>query len=258
VLINLAVNARDAMPNGGTLTIEPGMAVLDEAYSRQHPDVPPGRYVALAVSDEGLGMSPDVVSRIFEPFFTTKPVGKGTGLGLATVHGIVTAVGGSLSVSSEPGAGTTIRAFFPVVDEQPPTTATAAAAPEIRGGGETILVVEDEPGVLAVAARILRGNGYSVLAAATGAEAQALAADHNINLLLTDLVMPEISGMQLVERIRQLRPDAAVLFMSGYSQDVLGQQPGLDDRIPLIQKPFSGQALLQGVRAAISGACPTR
>jgi DNA-binding NtrC family response regulator len=258
VLINLAVNARDAMPDGGTLTIEPGITTLDEEYARRHPEVMPGRYVALSVSDDGMGMSPDVVTRIFEPFFTTKPVGKGTGLGLATVHGIVTAVGGSLSVSSELGAGTTIQAFFPVVEEQPTATAAAAASSDVRGGGETILVVEDEPGVLAVTARILRGNGYTVLAAATGAEAQALAADHEIDLLLTDLVMPEITGVQLVERIRQLRPDAAVLFMSGYSQDVLGQQPGLDDSIPLIQKPFTGPALLQGVRAAIRGACPTR
>jgi DNA-binding NtrC family response regulator len=253
VLINLAVNARDAMPDGGTLTIEPSVTVLDEEYARLHPEVIPGRYVQLAVSDNGVGMNPDVARHIFEPFFTTKPQGKGTGLGLATVHGIVTAAGGALSVSSEPGAGTTIRAFFPVTQEQASAAATDAVTVSIPGSGETILVVEDEPAVLAVTARILRGSEYAVLTATTGAEALALAADHEFNLLLTDLVMPDISGLELAKRFRQIRPETAVLFMSGYSPDALGPPGPLGEGIALVQKPFTGPALLERVRAALAG-----
>ncbi|HEY6280148.1 MAG TPA: response regulator [Streptosporangiaceae bacterium] len=252
VLLNLAVNARDAMPDGGTLTIESGLAQLDEQYARLHPGASPGHYVVLSVSDTGVGMSPQVVRRIFEPFFTTKPRGKGTGLGLATVHGIVTKVGGSLSVDSEEGAGTTIRAFYPVAESETQASAASPAPTAVTSGqGKTILVVEDEPAVLEVTTRILRRGEYSVLPAATGDEALALAADHEFDLLLTDQVMPDISGRELAERIRQIRPQAAVLFMSGYSQDQRGPQDAHGEKAALIHKPFTEQALLAGIRSAI-------
>jgi two-component system cell cycle sensor histidine kinase/response regulator CckA len=262
VLLNLAVNARDAMPGGGTLTIEPGVIQLGEEYARLHPGVRAGRYTELSVSDTGVGMSPEVTARIFEPFFTTKPRGKGTGLGLATVHGVVTEAGGSLSVESEEGIGTTFRAFFPSDGRQAEGKIPApVAAVATRGGGggggggggKTILVVEDQPDVLEITARILRRNQYSVLAATTGSEALSLAADHEFDLLLTDLVMPQISGTDLAARIRQIHPEAPVLFMSGYSQDAHRSQSDLDEDIPLIQKPFNAQALLARIQAIIAG-----
>ncbi len=219
VLVNLAINARDAMPDGGTLTIESGVALLDGEQAGLFPPVPSGSYVTLSVTDTGVGMSPDVVMRIFEPFFTTKPQGHGTGLGLATVHGIVAAAGGGLSVQSELGVGTTIRAFFPAAEQAVAADATPPPAVDVRSRGETLLVVEDEPAVLQLVVRMLRRNGYSVIAAPTGTQALALAAEHDFDMLLTDVVMPEISGLELAERIRQLRPAASILFMSGYSPD---------------------------------------
>jgi signal transduction histidine kinase len=255
VLVNLAVNARDAMPGGGILTIELGVAHLDHEDTGVLPPLSPGCYVTLSVSDTGVGMSPDVVARIFEPFFTTKPQGQGTGLGLATVHGVVTAAGGGLSVQSTPGAGTTIRAFYPAAEElasADPATAVPAGA---GGRGETILVVEDEPALLRVVTRILQHNDYSVLAAANGTEALALAADHDFDLLLTDAVMPGISGFELADRVRQTRPQASVLFMSGYSPDLAGAGRGLPVDTALVQKPFTERTLLEAVRAAIAAPC---
>jgi len=196
-------------------------------------------------------MSPDVVTQIFEPFFTTKPRGRGTGLGLATVHGIVAAAGGGLSVQSEPGVGTTMRAYFPVASKPAAAKATPPAA-DVRSRGETILVVEDEPAVLQVVVRMLRRNDYSVIAAATGAQALALAADHEFDMLLTDVIMPEISGLELAERIRQLRPTASVLFMSGYSPDLFGPKRAGTEGIALLQKPFTERTLLEGIRAAMA------
>jgi signal transduction histidine kinase len=252
VLVNLAVNARDAMPDGGTLTIETSLTDLDDEYARLHPGAQPGRYVGLSVSDTGAGMSPDVVRRIFEPFFTTKPQGKGTGLGLATVHGIVTAAGGSLTVHSEQGAGTTFRAFFPAAGRKAPAPAAPPVIAANRGSGETILLVEDEPAVLEVTARILRRNGYLVHPAATGAQALALAADREFDLLLTDQVMPEISGPELAQRIQQIRPKAAVLFMSGYSANVPGPRHAPAEGATLVRKPFTEQTLLDGIHACLT------
>jgi signal transduction histidine kinase len=254
-LVNLVVNARDAMPDGGILTIESGVTLLDGEQAGLFPPVPAGNYVMLAVSDDGVGMSPDLMTQIFEPFFTTKPRGRGTGLGLATVHGIVAAAGGGLSVQSEPGVGTTMRAYFPAAAkaaaaEAPPP----AAAADLRSRGETILVVEDEPAVLQVVVRMLRRNDYAVMAAATGSQALALAADHEFDMLLTDVIMPEISGLELAERIRQLRPTASVLFMSGYSPDLFGPKRARTEGIALLQKPFTEQALLEGIRAAMAAA----
>jgi len=251
VLLNLAVNARDAMPDGGTLTIRLGTALLDEDYARLHPQIKPGHYVELSVSDTGTGMPPEIVSRIFEPFFTTKPRHKGTGLGLATVHGIIAGSGGSLSVYTEPGMGTTFRAFFPPAQGQAAPVTEPAGAPATQGRGETVLVVEDEPAVRQTTARILRRNGYTVLEAASGAEALTLAAGHHFDLLLTDMVMPQVSGPELAQRINEMYPGAPVLFMSGYSQDVLGPRGALDEDAPLIQKPFAAQELLKTVRAQL-------
>jgi len=252
VLVNLAINARDAMPDGGTLTIDSDVALLDGGQEGLFPPVPPGSYVALSVTDTGVGMSPDVVMRIFEPFFTTKPQGHGTGLGLATVHGIVAAAGGGLSVQSELGAGTTIRAFFPAADQ----TAVAEAAPpptmDVSSRGETLLVVEDEPAVLQLVVRMLRRNGYCVIPAATGTRALALAAESDFDMLLTDVVMPEMSGLELAERVSRLRPAASVLFMSGYSPDLFGDKRALAEGIMLLQKPFTERALLEAIRAAMA------
>jgi signal transduction histidine kinase len=252
VLVNLAVNARDAMPGGGMLTIESGVTLLDGDQAGLFPPVPSGSYVTLSVTDTGVGMSPDVVMRIFEPFFTTKPQGHGTGLGLATVHGIVAGAGGGLSVQSELGVGTTIRAFFPAADQAIAAKATPPAAVDVGGRGETLLVVEDEPAVLQVVVRMLRRNGYSVIAATTGTQALTLAAERDFDMLLTDVVMPEMSGLELAERIGQLRPDASVLFMSGYSPDLFGDKRGLAEGIRLLQKPFTEQALLEAIRAAMA------
>jgi PAS domain S-box-containing protein len=250
ILLNLAVNARDAMPAGGNLHIATQVADLDEDYLRQHPDARLGCHVELAVSDTGAGIPPEVVGHIFEPFFTTKPKGQGTGLGLATVYGIVTEAGGSLSVNSEAGLGTTFRLLFPTVDEPAAPVAIPAAA-DIEGDGETILVVEDEVAMMEVTARILRHHGYTVVEATTGHEAIALAAQPDVQLLLTDSVMPQMSGRELARQIREKRPELPVLFMSGYDQKVIGTRRGLGEDIALVQKPFNAETLLTRVRSVM-------
>jgi CheY-like chemotaxis protein len=252
VLVNLAVNARDAMPGGGILTIELGVMLFDHDDTGPLPLLSPGCYVTLSVSDTGVGMSPDLVERIFEPFFTTKPVGQGTGLGLATVHGIVTAAGGGMSVQSTPGVGTTIRAFYPASEGLASADTATAVAAGAAGRGETILVVEDEPAVLRVVTRILQRNEYSVMAATNGTQALALAADHEFDLLLTDVVMPGISGLELADRVKQTHPRAAVLLMSGYSPDLAGPGHAFRPDLPLVQKPVTERTLLEAIRAAIA------
>ena len=250
ILLNLAINARDAMPDGGALTIETGHVDLDEGYAHMHPDAVPGRYVQLSVSDTGTGMSPDIASRIFEPFFTTKPAGHGTGLGLATVHGIVTKSGGTMSVYSELGLGTTFRLYFPVT-EQPAAVATTSR-PKARGHGETILVVEDEPAVLELTARILRHEGYQVLEAQTFEAAAKLAATKDFDMLLTDSVMPGVSGRVLAQHIVTVKPGTPVLFMSGYSEGVVVPQGLLPNNAALIHKPFDRHTLITAVQTALS------
>jgi signal transduction histidine kinase len=254
-LVNLAVNARDAMPEGGTLTIQLGATDIDHEDTGVLPPLSPGCYVTLSVSDTGTGMSPDVVALIFEPFFTTKPQGQGAGLGMATVHAIVTAAGGGLSVQSELGAGTTIRAYFPAAEEPADAEAATAVTTGAGGHGETILVAEDEPAVLRVVTRILERNNYSVLAAPNGTDALALAADHEFDLLLTDAVMPGISGLELARQVRQTHPEASVLFMSGYSPDLAGPGHSLPANTGLVQKPFTERALLAAIRTAIATPC---
>ena len=250
VLVNLAVNARDAMPGGGTLMIETGAVDVDEQYAQSHPGLEPGRYAILTVSDTGEGMAPELVTHIFEPFFTTKQHGRGTGLGLSTVYGVVTEAGGAISVYSEPGIGTTFRAYFPSVDAEAPADDTARGpAPAAQGQGETILVVEDQPAMLKLTCRILDANGYRTLGASGPDEALRLAAEHDFDLLLTDLLMPEMSGQGLVEQIETVRPGRPVLFMSGYGEELLGSQRMIPEGASFLQKPFTEHTLLAKVRA---------
>ena len=255
VLLNLAINARDAMPGGGALTIGTSLTEFGEGDARLPAGVSPGRYIELAVSDTGTGMSAEVAARIFEPFFTTKPRDQGTGLGLATVYGIVTQAGGYMSVDSEEGAGTTFRLYFPAA--APASAATPAiAGPDSRGNGETILVVEDEPAVLEVTSRILRQNGYATLDAGTFEEALSLAASSDFQLLLTDSVMPRMSGATLAERVAELRPGLPVLYMSGYSEGAPAPRYAIDKEAARLQKPFDQQTLLEKVHTALNSPRP--
>jgi signal transduction histidine kinase len=252
ILLNLAVNARDAMPDGGTLTLDTENVEADAAFVSSHPSLEPGRYVRLRVSDSGIGMDRATAARAFEPFFTTKASGDGTGLGLATVHGIVAQAGGSVQIYSEPGLGTTFTILLPTTDAPVPGRAGDDTVPPARGRGETILVVEDEPALLEVTRRILDENGYEVLAAAGGAEALRLADEHpgEIDVLLTDVVMPEMLGKEVAERLTAARPGVRVLFMSGYAQPVI-ELTG-----EIIDKPFTEAALLARLRALLTSEAP--
>jgi len=245
VLMNLAVNARHAMPHGGKLTLE--TSVVDVSGPILGTDAPPGRYVSLEVKDTGVGMPPEVVSRIFEPFFTTKEPGAGTGLGLSVVHGIVTQSGGHIAVSSEPGRGTTFRVLLPWVDAEAEPDSPRSRG-RVAGGTETVLVVEDEPGVRRLARTILINNGYTVLDASSGAEAFELAERHgaSIHLLLTDVVMPGQGGFDLAQALRRRFPLLKVLFMSGYA-------PGATVMagVGFLPKPFGPASLAQKVRATL-------
>ncbi len=251
VLVNLAVNARDAMPEGGRLVVEVESTELDADYAYMHPDTRPGHYVRLKVSDTGIGMDTETVERIFEPFFTTKE--EGTGLGLATVYGIVTGAGGRIDVYSEPGVGTTVKIHLPASGRRP-GEGGVEAAPAPRGRGEVILVVEDEPDVRRMAERILGKSGYAVIATGVGEEALAICAedDQPIDLLLTDVVMPAMLGTELVERIKPLRPGIAVIFMSGYSHEVLAPETlAKQESGAFIEKPFSAAELLRTIRGLL-------
>ena len=247
VLVNLAVNARDAMPDGGLLTIDTENSEIDEAYTETNPGLAPGRYVRLRVSDTGSGMEQAVLDHVFEPFFTTKPRGEGTGLGLPTVFGIVAQAGGEIQLYSEPGIGTTCRVLLPTTD-RPPTIGRFPTEPRDLHGTETVLVVEDEDALREVARRILSRNGYVVLTSASGPEAIALVERHTgvVDLLLTDVIMPQMLGKEVATRIQELRPGLPVLYMSGYAQPVLG--PIVGEEIGLLEKPFSEQLLLMKVR----------
>ncbi len=252
VLVNLAVNARDAMPEGGTLTIGTANRPLDEEAARAHPTLAPGPHVELRVADTGTGIAPEIAERIFEPFFTTKPKGQGTGLGLATVYGIVTQAGGTIAMGSAPGAGTAFTMLFPATDQQRSEPEPVAAGAPSRGG-ETVLVVEDEEALREVTRRILARNGYRVLTADGGPEALKIA-EHTaepIHLLLTDVVMPRMLGTELAGRMRELRPDARVLYMSGYAEPMLASQGALDPGLILVEKPFTEAVLLHHVRQVL-------
>jgi len=250
VIVNLAVNARDAMPNGGRLTIETGVAELDATYAASRPEVHPGRYVLLALTDTGHGMSPETQSHIFEPFFTTKGPGKGTGLGLATVYGIVKQSEGHVAAYSEVGRGTTMKVYLPGRDVRVERAAPAAAEAAPPSGTETILLVEDEEGVLKLAQEVLARNGYAVLVARDGAEAVARCHTHagEIHLMVTDVVMPGMGGPESASTVKCLRPGMKVLFMSGYADRAIAEHRVLDPGMPYLQKPFTPAALARKVR----------
>jgi PAS domain S-box-containing protein len=254
ILMNLVVNARDAMPQGGRLTIETSNAQLDAAYPRSHAHVIPGHYALLLISDTGIGMDSVTQARIFEPFFSTKEHGKGTGLGLATVYGIVKQSGGYIWVYSEPGRGTTFKVYFPRVEgEAEPRRPTPAQA-ESRPCTETILVVEDEPAVREFAARVLQSNGYKVLVASNPEEAVGVSDQYKetIHLLLTDVVMPMLSGRQLVDHLAFSRPEMKVLYMSGYSDDTIVHRGVTREGAAFLEKPFTPKGLLRRVREVLA------
>jgi CheY-like chemotaxis protein len=251
ILVNLAVNARDAMPQGGRLTIET-LTVDEPAGDTAAAGVVPGRSVVVRVSDTGVGMDEAVQARIFEPFFTTKAIGRGTGLGLATVYGIVKHWGGRIRVKSAPGAGTTFDVSLPLTDAPLPVDRPVRRPPPHRGS-ETVLVVEDRDDVRRLVVRALRACGYQVVEAASGMEAIATSDAHGgpIDLLLTDVVMPGLNGRQLATRLRQQRPGLLVLYMSGYSDERLGDGDELDAGTNYIQKPFTPDDLAARVRAIL-------
>ena len=256
VIMNLAVNARDAMPDGGKLTIETVNLDLDSFYAREPVNVAAGPYVMIAVSDTGVGMDADTQSRIFEPFFTTKEQGKGTGLGLSTVYGIIKQSGGYIWVYSEPGRGTTFKVYLPRVAEEAETEAGRGPAHESHRGTETVLLVEDEDGVRALIRQVLARNGYQVLEARHGEEALMLAEGHRnvIHMLLTDVVLARMSGRELAQRLGPQRPEMQVIFMSGYTDEAIVHHGMLTPGTTFLQKPFTTESLMNKVREVLDSA----
>ena len=253
VVMNLVINASDAMPSGGKLTIETQSVDLTEDYTQQHVGVNPGPYLMLAVTDTGVGMDARTQARIFEPFFTTKEAGKGTGLGLSTVYGIVQQSGGSIWVYSELGQGTTFKVYLPRLGDDPRLYQQRTAPAGMVQGTETVLLTEDDDMVRALASRVLSTHGYRVLEAANGSAAMSICERHTepIQLLITDVVMPGMSGLDLVDRLGKLRPEIRVLYMSGYADRAVVHQQVLDEKTPFIQKPFAPQALVNKVREVL-------
>ncbi len=254
VIMNLAVNARDAMPQGGVLTIETANVVLTAADLADKRDIEPGNFVMLSVSDTGVGMTDAVKAHLFEPFFTTKGPGKGTGLGLATCYGIIRQSGGHINVSSEPDRGTTFRIYLPRVDESLVTEQSVTEEPELPNGTEVLLMVEDEAAVRELSALVLRECGYEVLEAGNGQEGLQVASAHHqsrISLVISDIIMPQMGGQEMVEQLRKSYPDMKVLFTSGYTDDALVSHGGLDRNVAFLEKPFSPKQLAKKVRQVL-------
>jgi PAS domain S-box-containing protein len=255
VLLNLALNARDAMPGGGRLTIETSPVVFDGLYASTHVSVVPGDYAMLAVSDTGAGMDAPTRARVFEPFFTTKPLGKGTGLGLSTVYGIVKQSTGYVWVYSEPGIGATFKVYLPRVDSASSHQEVAPAPLRVARGSETLLLVEDESALRTMASDVLRRLGYALLVAANGHDALSLLEKHDgdVHLLVTDVVMPQMSGRQLAERVQLLHPQSRVLYMSGYADHAIVHHGVLQPGTAFLQKPFTPNALARMIRTVLDG-----
>jgi PAS domain S-box-containing protein len=254
VLMNLVVNARDSMPEGGTVTIETGNVDVGELFSKKHPEVPPGRYVYLGVTDTGTGMSEEIQRQIFEPFFTTKGPGKGTGLGLATVYSIIGQSEGAVWVQSAPGAGSTFHIYLPWLQSAPQQEIIAPEAVPRAGGDETLLLVEDQDAVRELIERMLLEHGYQVLAAANGADAIALAGRYpgTIHLLIADVILPGMNGRALADELRTTRPEMKVLYISGYSEEIVGRQGILDGQVAYLTKPFRQDWLLSKVHETLA------
>jgi CheY-like chemotaxis protein len=251
VIMNLAINARDAMPNGGKLIIQTGAALLDETYSRRHPAVVAGSYATLSISDAGCGMTPEVKAHLFEPFFTTKPTGMGTGLGLATSYGIIKQAGGHITAYSEVGKGTTFVIYLPLAEKEAETQVPQPAATELPSGTEAILLVEDEATVRDLVGTVLRELGYKVQEAGNGEEALRVIEQNGgqkIDLLITDLVMPHMGGKELAAHMQAAYPDTKILFMSGYTGEFIIQQGELEPGTAFLQKPFVPSVLARKVR----------
>jgi two-component system cell cycle sensor histidine kinase/response regulator CckA len=255
VIVNLSVNAKDAMPQGGKLTIETTNVELDEGYTQNHMGVVPGAYVLLSINDTGVGMSKEIKEQIFDPFFTTKEKGKGTGLGLSTVYGIVKQSGGDIFVYTEVGHGTTFKIYFPRVFEPGEELAKKEAGEGVPRGTETILVVEDDGMVRKLAIDILRTQGYTVLEAGAGGEALLVCEQYKepIHLILTDVVMPNMSGAQFIERLKQVRKDFKVVYMTGYAENAITHHGLLEEGVNLIHKPFRIEKLARKVREVLDG-----
>jgi CheY-like chemotaxis protein len=255
VIMNLAVNAREAMPQGGKLLIQTSTATLDEAYARANPGTKPGNHVLMEVTDSGCGMSPDVVDHIFDPFFSTKEKGRGTGLGLSTVYGIIKQSGGNIWVESQPNRGSTFKICLPRADGSESGGPKPSALVSSDERKEHILVVEDEERLRRLMGRFLGRLGYRVTAAANGHEALALVEEKGLSpdLIISDVVMPKMSGKQMVDRLRQNRPDLKVLYMSGYTDDAIAKHGVLEPGTPLIEKPFTIEAMAQRIRQVIEG-----
>ncbi|MGP8200344.1 MAG: response regulator [Limisphaerales bacterium] len=254
VIMNMALNARDAMPHGGKLTLETANVSFDPESVGRYPELKPGDYVMLAITDTGAGMSEAVKARVFEPFFTTKGVGQGTGLGLSTCYGIIKQSGGHISVYSEPGRGATFKIYLPQVEAQTKIPLRRPDSPPLPTGTETILLVEDDPALRAMAAALLKRLGYTVLAAANGIEALSLKQRHDtghIDLLFTDVVMPHMSGKELADRVRALFPHTRILFTSAYTENAIVHQGVLEKGVALLQKPFTPSALANKLREVL-------
>ena len=251
IIMNLVVNARDDMPKGGALTMESRNVIMDESYRQKHPEVVPGKYVLLTVNDTGFGMDEDTKEHIFEPFFTTKGLGEGTGLGLSTVYGIVKQSKGHIWVDSKAGEGSSFKIYLPLMEETGRGKTKAYQNENIKGGTETILLVEDEQALRRMARKILEKFGYQIIEASNGGEALSIIAKKSrpqIDLVITDVVMPNMSGKDLATKLHNAYPELKILYTSGYTDDVIAQHGVLDEGVRFLQKPFLPSSLAEKVR----------